>query len=100
MKNYIYTALFMAFVIGACGLVLEDDSCLWAFDGVCDDDAYAIAETSACDAGSDYTDCNPGSSICEDTCLWAGDGECDDGGTGSTTDLCTWGTDCTDCGIR
>jgi hypothetical protein len=29
-----------------------------------------------------------------------GNGRCDDGGPGSTTGLCYWGTDCTDCGSR
>ena len=37
---------------------------------------------------------------CDNTCQYAGDGECDDGGVGSEYDLCSYGTDCTDCGSR
>jgi hypothetical protein len=37
---------------------------------------------------------------CSDDCLFAGDAECDDGGSGSVTNLCGFGTDCTDCGVR
>jgi hypothetical protein len=39
-------------------------------------------------------------SHCGEQCSYAGDGECDDGGPGSLTDLCSLGTDCTDCGAR
>jgi hypothetical protein len=40
---------------------------------------------------------------CHDRCTqtaWASDGVCDDGGPGSEYALCTYGTDCTDCGTR
>lgn len=37
---------------------------------------------------------------CEDSCQFKFDGECDDGGTGSTSDYCNFGTDCSDCGTR
>ena len=37
---------------------------------------------------------------CTNTCDWAYDGECDDGGPGSQYSLCTYGTDCADCGTR
>merc|ERR1712098_657785 len=37
---------------------------------------------------------------CLDTCTYDGDGQCDDGGSGSMYSLCTYGTDCTDCGYR
>lgn len=38
---------------------------------------------------------------CDDTCAGtANDGTCDDGGSGSTFNSCSCGTDCTDCGTR
>ena len=37
---------------------------------------------------------------CRDTCEFANDGSCDDGGSGSESDLCASGTDCSDCGPR
>lgn len=37
---------------------------------------------------------------CEDTCLFASDGWCDDGGPGASYDVCSFGTDCGDCGSR
>ena len=39
-------------------------------------------------------------SSCSDTCGYAGDGACDDGGPGSSFSVCSFGTDCTDCGPR
>jgi hypothetical protein len=47
-----------------------------------DDDSTALDET------------------CTNTCEWAYDGECDDGGPGSQYNLCTYGSDCDDCGTR
>lgn len=41
-----------------------------------------------------------GRTVCDDTCTYANDNECDDGGDGSTNAVCTFGTDCTDCGVR
>jgi len=38
--------------------------------------------------------------ICTNTCRWAYDGECDDGGSNSDYNVCTYGTDCYDCGTR
>ena len=35
-----------------------------------------------------------------DTCFHAGDGGCDDGGSNSQWSLCSFGTDCGDCGSR
>jgi hypothetical protein len=35
--------------------------------------------------------------VCDNTCSHASDGDCDDGGPGSEYNLCTAGTDCTDC---
>ncbi len=37
---------------------------------------------------------------CRDTCEFANDGTCDDGGSGSESNLCESGTDCSDCGPR
>ena len=42
----------------------------------------------------------PCESLCINTCLYAYDGECDDGGPGSDFDVCEYGTDCADCGLR
>ena len=37
--------------------------------------------------------------LCLDTCgYWASNGYCDDGGPGSSSSLCSPGTDCSDCG--
>jgi hypothetical protein len=47
--------------------------------------------------GVDFGD---GAGKCTEECLFADDGECDDGGSGSQTDICLPGTDCTDCGAR
>lgn len=38
--------------------------------------------------------------LCMSTCPYADDGECDDGGEGSDTSVCSYGTDCGDCGAR
>ena len=38
--------------------------------------------------------------LCTNTCNWAGDGECDDGGVGSQYRVCSFGSDCADCGSR
>jgi len=35
-----------------------------------------------------------------DDSIWDHDGKCDDGGSGSTFDVCEFGTDCDDCGPR
>jgi hypothetical protein len=39
-------------------------------------------------------------SVCDTSCSWDGDGVCDDGGTDSVFSVCTFGSDCTDCGPR
>ena len=41
-----------------------------------------------------------GNQICNETCNWSGDGACDDGGIGSSYDVCSFGSDCQDCGAR
>ncbi|MEX2596148.1 MAG: hypothetical protein WEC59_04390 [Salibacteraceae bacterium] len=38
--------------------------------------------------------------FCEDTCVFSNDGDCDDGSFDSTSDFCSVGTDCSDCGER
>ena len=38
--------------------------------------------------------------LCTNTCAFDDDGDCDDGGDPSDTFLCTFGTDCADCGPR
>ncbi len=39
-------------------------------------------------------------SLCTNTCGTPHDGECDDGGPGSLYSICSYGTDCADCGPR
>jgi hypothetical protein len=58
--------------------------------------ALAFAVTAV---GCIYTGGDPGDS-CNDSCRFAFDGECDDGGEGSITSLCSYGSDCGDCGPR
>lgn len=41
-----------------------------------------------------------GNNGCTNTCSFKFDGECDDGGPGSDFALCSFGTDCGDCGDR
>jgi hypothetical protein len=38
--------------------------------------------------------------LCSDQCSWADDDFCDDGGAGSVTAVCSFGSDCADCGPR
>jgi hypothetical protein len=95
------------------------NSCAWAGDGECDDGG-AGADYAVCDYGTDCDDCGsrdggtPAAPIgpteppepsepagsCDDTCSFARDGVCDDGGEGSWYDVCSYGTDCSDCGPR
>ena len=37
---------------------------------------------------------------CDNSCASANDAECDDGGPGSLYDICEYGSDCNDCGVR
>lgn len=76
-------------------IIAEDADC----DGVltsedCDDNDPSNTSNSTTD-----TNCN-GIIECTDSCLYANDGICDDGGPNSSYDLCSIGTDCTDCGTR
>ena len=54
-----------------------------------------VSEESARLLGDEIRVC----AFCSNTCRFAGDGECDDGREGAQTSLCTFGTDCTDCGF-
>uniref|UniRef100_A0ABM0MH92 Delta-like protein 4-like n=1 Tax=Saccoglossus kowalevskii TaxID=10224 RepID=A0ABM0MH92_SACKO len=38
--------------------------------------------------------------FCTHTCTYSNDGVCDDGGYGSRNSVCSYGTDCVDCGLR
>jgi len=42
----------------------------------------------------------PAAAQCTNTCASANDNECDDGGPGSLYDICEFGSDCNDCGVR
>ena len=97
------------------------ENCIWPSDGECDDGGPG-AEWSDCGYGTDCSDCglrqgqppraptplrpkpppSPPSSfyLCTDWCYWFNNGYCDDGGVGAEYDVCDYGTDCTDCGVR
>lgn len=49
-------------------------------------------------ASSAFFSCDVG--LCSNTCTYAYDGACDDGGSGSSYSVCSYGTDCADCGTR
>jgi hypothetical protein len=89
------------------GQAAADDSCVWAFDGVCDDGSPG-SSTSACAFGTDDTDCGSagtggggggftgggGGGGLSNPCPFTNDGDCDEpNGLGS----CDWGTDVVDC---
>lgn len=42
----------------------------------------------------------PITAICRNTCRYASDNDCDDGGPGAEFTICSFGTDCRDCGAR
>ncbi|XP_077863906.1 protein SpAN-like [Saccoglossus kowalevskii] len=42
----------------------------------------------------------PYDQYCYSGCPWSDDGECDDGGVMSVYNVCSYGSDCSDCGIR
>ncbi len=68
-----------------------DNSCQWAFDGMCD-------VPLNCNVGTDDSDCgivNVPSG--PNACAWAFDGQCDEPGIG--TGLCPSGSDTSDCTI-
>jgi hypothetical protein len=99
---FLWTAVLMVggLAVSSCvEAVGDEDTCMYAEDGACDDPSYASATTSLCEVGTDSVDCEA-VALCEDTCIWTGDGDCDDGGAGSVTSTCDLGSDCTDCGPR
>jgi hypothetical protein len=78
---------------------LCSDECIFSGDGECDDGGYG-ASFSACELGSDCTDCGIRPVLCSEECTHSDDGECDDGGYGASFSVCELGSDCTDCGYR
>jgi hypothetical protein len=88
------------------------DTCQTAFDGECDDGGLG-SDWTVCECGTDCFDCGSrfldecgfddgydGSELCDNTCQTAFDDECDDGGMGALWNVCLYGTDCYDCGVR
>ena len=67
----------------------QSNSCTYANDGECDEPgtwaAGAASGITACNSGTDYSDCN-------NACRYRNDGECDE------PNYCRSGTDCLDCG--
>ncbi len=84
--------------------VLAGATCLLLGLGGCADDDET-GEPGECYPFTGCTDSRTvdgGSSggRCTNTCQDAYDGYCDDGGPGSDFSICTYGTDCSDCGVR
>lgn len=87
------------------------DSCGSARDGECDDGGPASLYAT-CDFGSDCADCgirtdsqlqatlDVNGQVCANSCAYADDNECDDGGPNALNALCSYGSDCNDCGAR
>ena len=86
------------------------NTCSTSYDGECDDGGPGSLY-SICGYGTDCSDCGvrgaaaaaptpAPSGQCTNTCSTARDGECDDGGPGSLYSICSYGTDCNDCGVR
>ena len=44
--------------------------------------------------------CAEGDGDNRNSCRYANDGECDDGGPEADSSICTYGSDCSDCGLR
>ena len=62
----------------------------WSSDNTANGPGFAIcASTRALLVG-----------LCEHDCQYAADSSCDDGGPGSEFSVCSYGSDCSDCGIR
>lgn len=103
-------------LIGEDGMMCSD-TCRTSSDGECDDGG-PDSLYSICAYGSDCADCGPreprlpsevvpaatpigeDGMMCTDTCGSSGDNECDDGGPDSLYSICTYGSDCSDCGPR
>lgn len=87
------------------------DTCASARDTECDDGGPGSLY-SVCEFGSDCADCgirtdaqlssmlDANGQLCANTCAYASDNECDDGGANALNNLCSYGSDCSDCGGR
>ena len=87
------------------------NTCSTAHDNECDDGGPGSLY-SICALGTDCNDCGPrgagaaaqvaptGDTICTNTCGSSNDSECDDGGPNSLYSICSYGSDCADCGAR
>ena len=98
---------------GQGGGTLCSDTCESARDTECDDGGPG-SMYNVCAYGTDCADCGPrdpamrnagppprpDGMLCSDACGTSHDRECDDGGPGSLYDICSYGTDCSDCGPR
>ena len=105
--------LFFALMVGFARAQTCSDSCMFAYDGWCDDGGPG-SEYSDCTPGTDCGDCGPRSGtsssppsvsctsncLCTNTCSSASDNDCDDGGPGAEYSVCSLGADCVDCGPR
>lgn len=103
----------------AAGAVICGEKCIDASLQCCPAPVYGAAsfgcpygkscgQEGACLTDSRNSSAGPGTpspqgdegSLCDDSCSSAFDGECDDGGLGAFYDVCAYGTDCYDCGLR
>jgi hypothetical protein len=57
-----------------------------------------VYDPAAQQSGQPATSAPPQQGSCDNSCRFANNGECDDGREGSDTDVCSPGTDCSDCG--
>ena len=84
----------------------EDEGCIGTVDCTSPRDSGSDSASCTCDFSPSScdlmcecdTDC--GGVLCTDTCSSSFDGECDDGGPDSDYNVCSFGTDCGDCGPR
>lgn len=58
------------------------------------------ADSDRASAPLSFTPLTSTHSYCSDSCDYSYDGVCDDGGLGAEYSICTYGTDCSDCGSR
>ncbi|MBF0472049.1 MAG: hypothetical protein HQL48_11840, partial [Gammaproteobacteria bacterium] len=62
-------------------------------------DSQATSD-AASNGSSDTPNTSTAETMCSDSCGYSGDGVCDDGGENAYYDVCSYGTDCSDCGAR
>ena len=63
--------------------------------------ARAAHYARLCPCEPDTTSGGGGGGMCDNTCWFASDDDCDDGGPGAgSASICSYGTDCDDCGVR